>query len=164
MTMGNIDQKMEIDFFTDFLIFLKEAETRDLELTQMGNLKLKEINFFGETFKHDIYCRDDKGSIMWPIRSEEEVYYLQRIRQISSVMNLLYKRKGKLKLSKNGKRFLGLEINDQYEQLVWWYCNRCKWDFGYCTLNKYFIPIPEIMQRNQALIWEYCLKNNDKVT
>src|SRR2546430_3512772 len=87
------------NFFGDFLLFLRTLQRRPLLLTQTGNLRRAEIDYFGKEFAIDIYQRDKAGEIIFQLRTEDEVPHLQRIRLIARVMDLVYKRKGKLFLS-----------------------------------------------------------------
>lgn len=143
-------------FFQDFLVFLRLLEKRPLGLTQTGtgNLKVKEIKALGELFKHDIYHRDEKGEIMFQPRTEDEFRYIMWIRQLAHVMYLVYKKKGKLFLSKNGKGFLNnIDEKTQYEQMILWYLHRANWAY----LN--FHPeVVEKLQNNQKQIWAYLLQ------
>lgn len=115
-------------FFTDFMVFLHTLQDRPLTLTKTGNLQRKEIDYFGKQFTIDMYHRDDKGNIIYPIYTENEVPHLQRIRLISRVMHVTYQRKGELHLSSKGKGFLkDIDLQTQFEQMVLCYFHKCNW-------------------------------------
>ncbi|MBN1262824.1 MAG: hypothetical protein JW991_00540 [Candidatus Pacebacteria bacterium] len=146
-------------FFRDFLAFLRLLEKRPLELTQTGtgNLKVKEIRVLGKLFKHDIYHRDEKGEVMFQPRTEDEFRYIMVIRQLAQVMYLVYKRKGKLFLSKNGKGYLNnIDEKTQYEQMILWYFHRANWAYVHPRAE-----VVEKIQENQEQIWAYLLRASD---
>lgn len=147
-------------FFNDFISYLKELEKKPIELTTTGsgNIKRKEIERLGGIFKNDIYenRRDRKGEIMFRTITEDEFPYIQWIRQITEVMCLIYKRKGEIKLSKNGKAFLEkLEENYQFEQMVWHYLFRADWRY----INYADDQLVVKMQKYQFDIWSQLLNN-----
>jgi hypothetical protein len=146
-------------FFQDFLCFLKLLESRPLGLTQTGNLQIKEIDLLGKLFKHDMYFRDKKGKIVFKTRSEWDYKYLLWIRQIVSVMNLSYKRKSKLYLSKNGKGYLNnIDIAVQYEQMILWFLNRCSWAYLHPREGYNKMVIADVLQDNKEYIFQYLLQ------
>ncbi|PIU74206.1 hypothetical protein COS77_02830 [Candidatus Roizmanbacteria bacterium CG06_land_8_20_14_3_00_34_14] len=149
------------DFFNDFILFLKTLKQKGgLDLTKTGNLQRKEINYFGQIFKIDIYHRDDAGKIMWPINTEDEVQHLIRIRLISKVMNLTYQRKGKLLLSKNGKAYLtNIDKQTQFEQMILWYFHRCNWAY----MHHYLEDSATIFQENQLILWRQLISQKDNL-
>src|SRR5436305_15133666 len=137
-------------FFTDFMLFLCTLQERPLMLTKTGNLQRKEIEYFGKHFKIDIYHRDDKGIIIYPIYTENEVPHLQKIRLISRVMHLTYQRKGQLHLSSNGKRFVQhLDSQTQFEHMVLCSFRQCHW----ADLYPYIEHLASLLQKHQQSVW-----------
>lgn len=149
------------NFFNDFILFLKTLKQKEgLDLTKTGNLQRKEINNFGQIFKIDIYHRDEKGKIMWPINTEDEVQHLIRIRLISKVMNLTYQRKGKILLSKNGKAYLSnIDKQTQFEQMILWYFHRCNWAY----MHNYLEDTATIFQESQPILWRQLISQKDNL-
>lgn len=146
-------------FFNDFILFLRQVQKRPMALTDTGNLTLKEIDVLGKIFKHDFYHRDKSGVIMFPIRKENEVPYLLRIRQLARVMYLTYQRKSWLRLTRNGKGYLNnIDTTTQFIVMIKWYFDRCNWaylhPFGGYNNNK---PIAQSLQDNQTIFWHYFL-------
>jgi hypothetical protein len=146
-------------FFQDFFCFLRLLEKRPLGLTQTGNLQIKEVDLLGGLFKHDMYCRDRKGKIMFKTRSEWDYKYLLWIRQIASVMHLSYKRKGRLYLSKKGKGYLNnLDPAVQYEQMILWFLHRCSWAYLHPREGYNKMVITDVLQENKEYIFKYLLQ------
>lgn len=146
-------------FFHDFLFFLQEGKKRPLVLTKTGNLKRTEIYYFGEYFSVDIYHRDEKGLILFPIRTEDEAPYLLRIRALAHVMKVVRKRKDKLLLSAKGDEYLTtLTQLQQFEELILAAFTLCNWGYLHPALYK----IADVLQKNQHYLWSYFIKHKDK--
>ncbi|NCQ65939.1 MAG: hypothetical protein GW754_03830 [Candidatus Pacebacteria bacterium] len=113
-------------FFQDYLKFLHLLEKRPLALTQTDNLTLKEIDAIHEVCEFDFFPRDEDDILLFPIRSEYDLRYLQHLRQLAKVSKFATKRKHKLWLSKKGKKFLQQSIEQQFiltVEMQFFYCN-----------------------------------------
>lgn len=145
--------------FQDFLFFMREVAKRPLELTKTGNLKRAEIDYFGQHFVNDIYHRDEKGNIIFPIRTEDEAPYLIRIRVMASAMRLVRKRKEKVYFTKQGKAFfIELPPLGQFEEMVTAALALCNW--GY--LHPALFRVAHVLQKNQEYLWQYMVQHKDE--
>lgn len=115
--------------FQDLLSFLHLLKERPLELTQTGNLRLKEIDAVHDVCKYDFYPKDDDGKLRFSIRSVDDLRYLNHLRQLAHVCKFASKRKHKLKLSKKGKEFLRLSLEDQFLMIVKAQLFYCNWSY-----------------------------------
>lgn len=157
-----LDQEVLVnDFFQDFLTFLKSLKESPLDLTPNGNLRLKEIENLAKKFRTDIYDRSSDGKILFPIRSEEEVFHLQFIRVLGKIMKLFTKRRNKLKITRFGLEFLEFAPFEQFVDITLNYLGEYNWAYlrsygGYSSES-----IAEILQKNQGLIYARLMMEND---
>ncbi len=153
----------QIDFFHDFMLFMHTLSKRPLTLTKTGSLQLKEINYFGSIFRHDIYHRDEHGQILFAIRTEYEASYLFRIRLLAETKYLTYRRRGELRLSKNGLWFVTkIDALTQYEQILQWYFNRGRWSAIHPFTDTHNQYIADILQNGQQQIWSYLVAKGNE--
>jgi hypothetical protein len=145
-------------FFHDFLFFVREVENHPLGLTKTGNLKRAEIYFFGEHFTIDIHHRDERGLILFPIRTEDGVPHVMRIRLIAHVMKLVHPHKGKLLLSKRGKTFLQQRPLLQFGDMIHCYFLHCNWAYMYPMRHDH----ARTLQWGQFHLWRYFMKHKDQ--
>ena len=147
------DQVLAVDYFHDFLEFLKSVSQKPMQRTATGNISLSEIANLSKTFRQGkqlLFLNEEYG---WKVRSEMDCQYLHQIRVTTEVMYLIYKRKGEFHLSKNGLAYLAnISPAQQYEAMVLWFWNRVNWD--YFSLGK----ITKILQRDQRQIWVNLLR------
>ncbi len=115
--------------FQDFLSFLQLLRERSLELTQTGNLRLKEIDAVHDVCQHDFFPRDKNGELLFSIRSEDDLVYLQHLRQLAYANRFTSKRKRKLRLSKDGREFLQLSIEKQFLLVIEAQLFSCNWQY-----------------------------------
>lgn len=155
------DEILANDFFQDFLTFLKSLRENPLELTPNGNLRLKEIERLGKIFRTDIYHRSEKGEILFPIRSEEEIFYLQFIRVLGKIMRLLTQRKNKLKITHFGLKFLEFSPFEQFVDMTLNYLGEYNWAYLRSYKGHNSESIAEILQKNQGLIYSMLMVEKD---
>ena len=149
------------DFFQDFLTFLKSLEEHLLELTPNGNLRLKEIERLAGKFRTDIYHRSKKGEILFPIRSEEEVFHLQLIRVLGKIMKVFAQRKNKLKITRFGHKFLGFSPFEQFVDITLNYLGEYNWAYLRFYKGHNSESIAEVLQKNQGLIYSMLMIEKD---
>ena len=145
-------------FFHDFIVFLKYLEQKPIKRTVTGNISLIDIFSLQKQF-HQQEVFDKFKKYNWEIRSERQLEFLTKIKIIAETMYVIYKRKGHLMLSKNGKGYLhNIGPVTQYWSMVLHYWNRVSWE--------YFNPSPEInrksvmdiLQQNQNSIWKSLMR------
>ncbi|KKQ18733.1 MAG: hypothetical protein US31_C0002G0078 [Berkelbacteria bacterium GW2011_GWA1_36_9] len=159
VSLGN--EVLANDFFQDFLTFLKSLKEHPLELTVNNNLQLKEIEKLGKIFKTDIYHRSEKGEVLFPIRSEEEVFHLQFIRVLGKIMKLSTQRKNKLKITRFGLKFLEFSPFEQFVDIILNYLGEYNWAYLRSYAGHNSKSIPEVLQKNQGLIYSRLMFEKD---
>ena len=147
------DQVLAVDYFHDFLKFVKFVREKPLTRTATGNVALKELEALSKIFRQGkqlIFLDEGFG---WKVRSEMDCQYLHQMRVTAEVMNLIYKRRGEFRLSKNGLGYLTkIEPANQYQAMVLSFWNQVNWN--------YFNPdqITKALQHNQTFIWQNLLR------
>lgn len=149
----NDDQVLMVDYFHDFLEFLKSVSQKPIRRTTTGNISLAEIANLSKTFRQGkqlLFLNEEYG---WKVRSEMDCQYLHQIRVTAEVMHLIYKRRDTFRLSKNGLGYLSnIGPVDQYQGMILWFWNRVNW--------QYFDPdkTTKVLQGNQTFIWQNLLR------
>ncbi len=147
------DDVLAVDFFHDFLAFLRLLKERSLKRTITGNISLKGIQELLKTLKTVqpiLRNAKDKG---WNILREGELLPLHLIKIIADIMGFTYKKHDRLLLSKNGKAFLEkLSPVAQYDQLFQQYRQRLNWAYSASFTEKQE-AIAGLLQRHQDTIW-----------
>jgi hypothetical protein len=144
----------EIDFFYDFILFLKRLEQQPIKRTITGTISLSDIKQLLLEFKDQEKIQEYK-EYGWKMRREEELDFLEQIKIISEMMFAIYKRRGFYYLSKNGKAFLqNLKPISQYREIVLHFWYRVNW--GYFSFGKTIcgLNLAEKLQENQNHIWK----------
>lgn len=144
----------KIDFYHDFILFLKRLQIKPIKRTLTGTISLSDIKPLLGKFKDQRMIKEYQKH-GWKLRRDEELDFLEQIKAISEAMFLVYKRKKFLKLSKNGKGYLNnLVPIKQYEGMIlhFWY----KVNWGYFSLGKTIkgVNLAEKLQQHQDLIWK----------
>ena len=139
-------------FFQDFLRFLRLLQKRPLELTKTGNLKIKEIHAVHEICKYDFFPRDKDGSLMFPVRTEDDFRYLRHLRQIATVEKFIYKRKNSIKLNGRGQEFLERPLDSQFLQIVISQIFNCSWVYLFPYGGRREFPLERIGENSKSFI------------
>lgn len=151
------DQILAVDYFYDFITFIKYLSSQSIQRTITGNISRFDIEALSDLFKNGERLKYLNREMGWKVRSENDVMYLQQIKVTAEVMYLTYKRKNRLLLSKSGRYFLAnLEPKMQYEQMVLWFWNRVNWEYtspGRSTA---------VIQNNQRSIWRSLYHKNNE--
>lgn len=144
---------LKVDYFHDFLEFVKYLQEKPILRTATGNISRAEIEALSKVFHQGeklIYIEKEFG---WKVLSEMDCPYLHQIRITAEVMYLIYKRRNEFRLSRNGKGYLtNIEPFIQYRGMVLCFFNRVNWE--------YFDPdkITKVLQQNQIFIWQNLLR------
>ena len=148
-----------VPFFHDFMLFLTRLSKQPVKQTATGAISLTDIRSLLPVFKQQETIKQFK-EYGWHLRREEELEFLTQIKIISELMHLIYKRKGYLHLSKNGKGFLNnLDPLDQYTNMVMYYWYRVNWGYFSHGLRINDLNLAERLQQVQYHIWEALLSN-----
>jgi len=154
------EEVKKIDFFQDFLAFLKYVEKNEVRLTQRGNICLKNLGEIVNLFIVPINMEEKVGKRTFRVRSEEDLSYVQKIHLLAKIMRLVRKRKTKLLICKKSKRQFDLLPRNIQFQLLWsTYWHHLNW--------AYFHPygrenIAEILQDNREHVKEVFLDLSHK--
>ncbi|MCL5411953.1 MAG: hypothetical protein M1150_04460 [Patescibacteria group bacterium] len=151
------DEVKKIDFFHDFIVFLKYLEKQPIQKTLKGNISLSDIEKLGEIFRQR-KAWDEHKEFGWKITSERNIEVLTQIKILAQVMRLTYDRKNKLLLSKSGKDFLyKLTFEEQLTAIVLTFWQKVNWDYFSAGREILGMSVTEILQENQLTIWEMLL-------
>lgn len=152
----------ENNFFVDFIAYLQYIEKQPIGMTATGMISISKITPLLDSFKQrDRF--DDFDKFGWKMRQEHDLEFLSQIKIIAEVMNVTYKRKGEIRLSKNGHGYLhNIDPLTQYINMVLFYWNRVNWE--------YFSPSREVnretvigtLQKNQKIIWTMFGQNTNE--
>jgi len=150
-----------IDFFHDFIIYLKYLEKQPIKRTITGNVSLKDIQEMAKQFREQKIFEEYK-SFGWKITTEPQIQFLHQIKIIAEVMHLTYKRKGKILLSKNGKGYLqNISSTTQYWNMVLYFWKRVNWEYFTPTRQINDVSAVDILQEKQNIIWQALLKKGE---
>ncbi|RLE08900.1 hypothetical protein DRZ78_00195 [Candidatus Aerophobetes bacterium] len=150
----------KINFFQDFLTFLKYVEENQVKLTQKGNITLKNLGEIVKQLVIPIRMEEKIGGRVFRVRSEEELSYVHKIHILADLMRLVRKRKGKLVICKKSKHHFDLFPHNVQFQILWsTYWHHLNW--------AYFHPygeenIAEILQNNRDYVKKVFLDLNRK--
>lgn len=145
---------LKVDFFYDFLLFLKHLEKQSIKRTATGMISLSAIKSLLTEFKERETIKEFQ-EYGWKLRREEELDFLEQIKIISEVMFAIYKRKGFYYLSKNGRAFLqNLKPTDQYKEMVLHFWYRVNWGYFYRGREVNGLNLSEKLQKHQNSIWK----------
>ena len=148
----------KVDFFHDFMFFLRYLEKQPIKRTLTGKISLSDIKPLISQFRQQETIKEFQ-KFGWKLRREEELEFLEQIKIIAEMMFLIYKRRGYFGLSKNGKSYLTkLKPVEQYKEMVihFWY----KVNLGYFSrIGKDIngVNLAERLQQHQNLIWKTLL-------
>lgn len=148
---------LKVDFFHDFILFLRHIQKQPIKRTLTGKISLSDIKSLITQFRQQETIKEFQH-FGWKLRREEELDFLEQIKIIAEMMFAIYKRRGYYGLSKNGKGFLEkLQPVDQYKEMVLHYWYRVNW--GYFCLGKEVngINLAEKLQQHQSMIWKTLL-------
>lgn len=155
------DSIESIDFYYDFIAFLRRLHNHPIKRTVTGNISLKDIEPLLKELKTTRKRIDEYNKFGWKLRTEQELQTLEQIKILAEVMRLIYKRKGKLYLSKNGLGFLkNLTPLQQYKQMILHYWYDLNWDYFYERKRINGLTLNDILQDNQDKIWHSLLCKN----
>jgi hypothetical protein len=143
-----------IDFYYDFIAFLRRIYNLPIKETLTGNISLKDIESLLKELKTTRQRINEYRKFGWKLRTEQELQTLGQIKILSEVMRLTYKRKGKLYISKDGRDFLNnLAPIQQYKQMILHYWYSVNWDYFYGNKRIKGATLNDILQDNQDKIW-----------
>lgn len=158
-TLNLKDDSVEsIDFYYDFIAFLRRLHDLPIKRTPAGNISMKNIQPLLKELKTTRERVDEYNKFCWKIRNEQELQTLEQIKILAEVMRLTFKRKGKLYLSKKGLGFLkNLKPIQQYMEMIlhYWYC--VNWDYFSFGKRIKGSTLNDILQDNQDKIWNFLL-------
>ena len=148
---------LSIDFFYDFLAFLNYIFKQPIKRTLTGNISRYDISALSDIFRNGERLKFMDEEKRWPVRSENEVTYLTQIKITAEMLQLIYKRKKELRLSKNGNAFLfHLQPQFQYRAMVLSYWYQVNWEYFTSRQNE------SVFQKNLNYILKYFLSQRDK--
>lgn len=160
-SMINDEKIQAIDFFHDFIIYLKYLETQPIKRTITGNISLKDIQEMTKLFREQEVFEEYK-KFGWKITTEPQIQFLHQIKIIAEVMRLTYKRKGKILLSKNGKGYLqNINSTTQYWNMVLYFWKRVNWEYFTPTSRINNLSVVDILQERQNIIWQALFKKGE---
>lgn len=156
------EEAKNVNFFQDFMLFLRFLEKQPIKRTLTGNISLANITELLKQFKEQERIEEYK-KFGWSLRREQELDFLEQIKTIAEVMFLIYKRKGLLLISQNGRGFINkLDPIHQYQEIVlhFWY----KTNWGYFSIGRVVndYTLAEFLQYHQAEIWQTLLKSGPR--
>lgn len=147
-----------IDFFHDFIAFLKRLEQRPIKRTVTGNISLRDIESLFSQLKTTRPIIKEYNEFGWRLQSEDDLQTLKQIKIIAEVMYLTYKRKRLLLLTKNGQRFIkNLAAIQQCTEMVLHYWYRVNWDYFTYGRVANGTTLNEVLQKNQSKLWQSLL-------
>lgn len=156
--MSNSNEKLlnpdKVDFFHDFILFLKHLQKQPIKRTLTGKISLSDIKPLISQFRQQETIKEFQ-KYGWKMRREEELEFLEQIKIIAEMMFIIYKRRGYFGLSRNGKAFLTkLKPLEQYKEMVLHFWYRVNW--GYFSLGSEVkgLNLAEKLQQHQNLIWK----------
>ncbi len=148
------DSIESIDFYYDFLAFLRRLNNNPIKRTLTGNISLKNIELLLKELKTTKDNIKEHKKYGWKIHTEQELQTLEQIKILAEVMRLTYKKKNKLFISKNGRKFLReLNPSQQYKQMILYYWYRVNWDYFSAMQSIKGTTLNNILQDNQNKIW-----------
>jgi len=148
---------LSVDFFTDFLSFLRYCSHTPIKKTATSNISRADIAALSDLFRNGARLKFMDEEKRWPVRTETEVPYLTQIKFIAEALYLTYNRKGELRLSKNGGAYLeSLTLHQQYRAMVFAYWNKINWE--------YFTPRStlHVYQQNLNYILDYLISRKNE--
>lgn len=154
--MAELEEEVKkINFFQDFLSFLRYLEIQPVSRTAKGNISRKDIEVFSQTLTCVKKVADEYSEYGWKIVGDWQLRDLDKIRVLAEAMYLTYKRQGQIRLSRNGKGYLSIHHPlIQYQNMVLHYWERIDWE--------YFEHGPlDLIQKNQNIIWTGLLENGE---
>lgn len=161
MRMNNDNISLDpykVDFFHDFMLFIKHLEEQPIKRTATGMISLSDIKSMLTGFKNQETMKEFQH-FGWTLRREEELDFLEQIKIISEMMYIFYKRKGYFHLSKHGKAFLNnLKPIDQYKEMVLHFWYKVNWGY-FSRIGKVIegANLAEKLQQHQNMIWKTLL-------
>ena len=95
---------LKVDFFNDFITFLKYTRENTIKRTATGNISLADLSNLGKILKYKEIKQafSEHKKFGWKIYTETIIQFIHLIRVLAEAMNLIYKRKGRFLLSKIG--------------------------------------------------------------
>ena len=148
----------KVDFFHDFILFLKHLQKQPIKRTLTGKISLSDIKSLILKFKQQETIEEFQH-FGWKLRREEELEFLEQIKIIAEMMSVTYKRKGYYGLSKKGKAFLTkLKPIEQYRDMVLHFWYKVNWGY-FSRIGKDIngVNLAEKLQQHQNLIWKTLL-------
>lgn len=148
----------KVDFFHDFILFLRYLQKQPIKRTLTGKISLSDIKPLITQFRQQETVKEFQ-KYGWKLRREEELDFLEQIKIIAEMMFVIYKRRGYYGLSKNGKGFLEkLQPIDQYKEMVLHFWYRVNWGY-FSRIGKDIngLNLAEKLQQHQNLIWKTLL-------
>lgn len=154
-----------VDFYHDFIVFLQYLEKRPIKLTATGRISLHDVNQLLGKFNlgdtRDIISIYKEAG--WKICSEENIEALTQIKLIADFLNLTYKWKKQIILSKKGKAFLeDFSPVEQYQNMVLGFWQRVNWGYFSPSREINDLNVAEVLQNNQEIIWQLFLQKGRK--
>ncbi|MBU1088958.1 hypothetical protein KKA02_03725 [Patescibacteria group bacterium] len=147
------------NFFTDFMSYLKYLEKQPIKMTATGNISISSITALLDSFRQREVFKDYE-KFGWKIRNEYEIEFLSQIKIIAEIMKATFKRKGKIKISKNGLGYLhNLDPLIQYLNMVLFYWDRVNWEYFCHSREIKGMSVVAILQKNRNIIWEVFSKH-----
>lgn len=150
-----------IDFFHDFIAFLRRLNNNPIKRTLTGNISLKNIELLIKELKTTQKKVDEYKEYGWKLRTEQELQTLEQIKILSDVMRLSHKKKDKIFLSKKGREFLkNYTPSQQYKLIILHYWYRVNWDYFSMMRSIRGATLNNVLQNNQNKIWHSLLCKN----
>lgn len=150
-----------IDFFNDFIAFIRRLQEQPIKRTLTGNISLRDIEALLKELRTTRERINTYRKHGWSLRTEHELKTLEQIKILAEVMRLTYKRKKRLMLSKNGQEFLNvLTPLQQYKQMILHFWYRVNWDYFTGMARVKDMSISDVLQENQNKIWHFLLCKN----
>ncbi len=144
------EEVKKVEFFHDFLVFLKYIEEKEAKLTQRKNLCLKELKEIVNLFTVPIKMEGKVRGRIFKVHSEEEMPYVEKIHILAELLRLVRKRKGKLVICKRAKgSFNRLPLNIQFQLLWSTYWHHFNWSYFHSYGRE---SIAEILQKNRYYV------------
>ncbi|MGI8420276.1 MAG: hypothetical protein ACR2LN_06590 [Candidatus Levyibacteriota bacterium] len=159
----NNAQVQSIDFFHDFIAFLNWLSEKPIKRTITGNISLRDIGLLLPQLRTIQSVIDDHKKFNWRLHSEQELQTLTQIKVIAGNMYLIYRRKGTILLSKNGRGFLtNLSPVQQYEQMVLNYWYQVNWEYFTPSKTVKGQTLSELLQKKQNYFWSLFLQKGEQ--
>lgn len=143
-----------VPFFHDYLLILRRIDARPIRLTKTEKrLSLPDMAELIPKFVQQKSIEEHK-KFGWKICLERDIAFLEQARVMMEVNGLVHKRKDRLCLTKDGKRFL-VELSplDQYVRMVHTYWEEVNW--GYFSYGSEVAgkSMTKLFQSDQTEIW-----------